>query len=132
MIKRDILYYVAGIIWGIPGVIITLKGISAYMDMSRQDLWWLLIITTLVLTGFVFMFTKIVAKYCRLIASEPQKTSIWKTFPLRGWILIVFMTGLGVALKFIGVPAEFTASFYSGLGPGLLWATYRFFVHKEG
>lgn len=65
--------------------------------------------------------------YSARIAAQPLKTSFWQTFPLRGWILIVCMSCLGIALKFIpGIPAEFTASFYSGLGPMLIFAACRF------
>lgn len=124
--NRKYLYVIAAIIWGIPGVIITAKGIGAYMSMPTSKLWWLLLITLAVLLGFYFMFRKIVDKYIARIAALPEKTSIWQSFPLRGWILIFFMMGLGMALKFIGVPPEFTASFYSGLGPMLLWSACRF------
>lgn len=59
----------------------------------------------------------------RKFASVP----LWHTFPLRGWALIIFMLCLGISLKFIpGLPMEFTASFYSGLGPMLLFAAFRF------
>ena len=38
---------------------------------------------------------------------------------------------LGIALRFIpGIPAEFTASFYSGLGPMLLVAALRFIRNR--
>ena len=36
------------------------------------------------------------------------------------------MMCLGMALKIIGVPTAFTASFYSGLGPALLIAAILF------
>ncbi len=95
--------------------------------MPQDKLWWLILITAIVLAGFFFMFSRIVDRYSARIAALPEKTSFWQTFPLRGWILIVFMSCLGVALKFItGVPAEFTASFYSGLGPMLIFAACRF------
>lgn len=100
------------------------------MQMAPDKLWWLLLITAAVLASFYFMFTKIVNKYCARIAALPQKTSLLQTFPLRGWILIVFMSCLGMALKFIGVPAEFTASFYSGLGPMLVLAAVRFLLRR--
>lgn len=126
IMNKRILYYVAALLWGAPGIIITVKGIKAYTQMAPENLWWLLLITAFVLTGFYFMFTKIVKRYCDRIAALPEKTTLLQTFPLRGWILIVFMMCLGMALKFIGVPAEFTASFYSGLGPNLLLAAVRF------
>lgn len=73
------------------------------------------------------MFGLIVKRYSSRIAALPERTTLWQTFPLRGWILIFFMSCLGIALKFIpGIPAEFTASFYSGLGPMLIYAACRF------
>jgi len=126
MVNRSNLYYIASVIWGIPGVIITVKGISAYFTVDKSQLWWLFLITALVLTGFIIMFSKIVAKYRRLIHEQPERTSALKTFPVRGWVIVIFMMCLGVALKIIGVPVAFTASFYSGLGPSLLTAAILF------
>ena len=126
-INKRILYLTAGIIWGVPGVIITAKGISAYTVIPANELWWLLLITLCVLSGFLWMFHRIVNRYCDLIAALPEETSIGHTFPLRGWILIVCMSCIGIALKFVSfIPAEFTASFYSGLGPALIVAGFRF------
>ena len=77
------------------------------------------------------MFRRIVKRYCALIAAEPDKTTVWHTFPLRGWILIICMSCLGMALKFMPfIPAEFTASFYSGLGPALIIAAILFTKHS--
>lgn len=130
--KRSALYFVAAALWGIPGVIITVKGVNAYLSMPLRESWWLMSGTAVVLMCFFFMFRKAVDKYSALIAAQPEKTSIWHTFPLRGWILILFMLCLGMALKFIpGIPLEFTASFYSGLGPMLLFASARFLRHNQ-
>ena len=125
--KRNHLYVVAAVIWGIPGIIITSKGISAYRMQQPDDIWWPLLITAAVLSGFFLMFRRIVDRYCSRIASLPSKVQIWHTFPLRGWILLVFMMGLGIALKHIPqVPSAFTAAFYSGLGPMLLISSVRY------
>ncbi len=121
------LYYIAGLIWGLPGVMITIKGIRAYTAMPAQELWWLGLITVGVLIGFIMMFSRIVNRYCALIAAEPDMTTVWHTFPVRGWVLVVCMSCLGMALKFTPfIPAEFTASFYSGLGPALVIAAILF------
>ena len=92
--KRKHLYAVAAVIWGIPGITITLKGISAYGKQPSEDLWWLLLTTASVLAAFFMMFRRIVNRYCGRIPSLPAKVKIWQTFPARGWILIVFMMGL--------------------------------------
>ena len=130
--NRNCLYYIAAVLWGIPGIIVTVKGIKAYLTMPLQKLWWLLFITIFVLMSFFLMFRKIVDRYSTRIATLPKKTTLWQTFPLRGWILIVCMSCLGIALKFIsGILAEFTASFYSGLGPMLLFAACRFISNQK-
>ena len=114
--KKKHLYYVAGLIWGIPGVIISIKGINAYRIQPSENIWWLLLITASVLAAFFMMFRRIVDRYCGRIASLPANVKIWQTFPARGWILIVFMMGLGITLRYIpGIPPAFTASLYSGL-----------------
>ena len=116
--NKKVLYYIAALLWGAPGVVIAVKGIQAYLTMPTERLWWLLLITAFVLMCFYLMFR---------IAGLPRKTTPWQTFPPGGWILIVGMACLGVSLKFIpGLPAEFIASFYSGLGPMLILAACRF------
>ena len=123
------LYYVAAVIWGIPGIIITVKGIKSYGIQPSENLWWLLLITAAVLASFYIMFRKIVVRYCDRITSLPAKVKVWQTFPARGWILLVFMMGLGIAMRHIpGVPSAFIASFYSGLGPMLLVSSLRFIL----
>lgn len=130
--KRKHLYIVAGVIWGIPGIIISLKGINAYRVQPPEDIWWLLLITAAVLTAFFLMFRKIVDRYCGRIASLSEKVKIWQTFPARGWVLLIFMMGLGIALKHIqGIPPAFTASFYSGLGPMLILSSVRFMSYRK-
>ena len=125
--KKSILYMIAAAVWGVPGVIISFKGIKAYVTQPSDDLWWLILINVAVIIGFFFMFRKIVDRYCMRIASLPEKVSIWQTFPVRGWILIVFMMCLGIVLKHIPqIPSAFTSSFYSGLGPMLVVAAIRF------
>jgi hypothetical protein len=57
----------------------------------------------------------------------PNTVMIWQIFPPNGWVMLVFMMGLGITLKYIpALPMSFTASFYSGLGPMLILAALRF------
>lgn len=73
------LYCIAALIWGIPGIIITVKGIRAYLSMAPQNLWWLLLITAAVLASFYMMFSRIVDRYSARIAAQSQKTTVWQT-----------------------------------------------------
>lgn len=125
--KRKHLLLIAALIWGIPGVIITLKGVAAYLEINISDMWWLLLITAAVCIGFYFMFSRIVRRYTERISALQGKLNPLMTFPLRGWILLIFMMGLGITLKYFpGIPTEFTASFYCGLGPMLILSAIKY------
>lgn len=130
--RKGYLYIVAAAIWGIPGILISIKGVSAYLLQSRENLLWLLLVTIFVVISFLFIFRRIVDRYCARIASLNGKVAIWDTFPVRGWLLLFFMMGLGIAFKYIPeIPLAFTASFYSGLGPALLLSSFRYIYKME-
>lgn len=127
LVARRYLYLTASLLWGIPGITITIKGIEAYCSMPQPQLWWLLIITLCVIAAFFYMFRGVAGRYIARIATLPDKSPLYHTFPLRGWILLLFMMGLGMAVKNIpAIPLQFTASFYSGLGPMLILSAVRF------
>lgn len=129
MVKRGILYIVAALIWGIPGIAITIKGIAAYAKIATLH-WWLFAINIAVVAIFYTIFRRVTTRYKAHIASQSERTHLWHTFPPRGWCLILFMMCLGLTLRHIpNIPLAFTASFYSGLGPMLLLAALRFLRH---
>ena len=127
MNRRAYSYVLAAVIWGIPGVNIAVKGIRTYMLVKPDALWWLMLITLIVAAFFFIIFRHVTRRYSERIASLPDTVMIWQIFPPKGWILLVFMMGLGITLKYIpAIPMSFTASFYSGLGPMLILAALRF------
>lgn len=126
--KRHLLLANA-IVWGAPGVKILVTGIQSYLAIWPSRLIvWLALGTIVVLVGFLFMFSRIVARYsARILAFPEKKKSLLAFLPVKGWILVIFMMCLGISLKFIpGVPREFFASFYPGLGTALIVAGATF------
>ena len=120
--KRHLLLANA-VVWGLPGVKVLVTGIRSYIAVwpSRQ-IGWLALGTVCVLVGFLWMFRRIVQRYAdRILAFPQEKKSLLAFLPIKGWILVVFMMCLGISLKFIpGVPTEFFAFFYPGLGTALI------------
>ena len=123
------LILVNGLLWGAIGIKILLTGIQ-YYRMLPQVHWWYFLASALVFAAFWFMFTGVVRKYTERILSLPEpKTSIFKTFSVKGYLVIAFMITLGVTLRRIPqVPDSFIAWFYCGLGPGLFSAGIRFIL----
>lgn len=127
--KRHLLF-VNAIVWGAPGVKVLVTGVQSYLAIwPSRIIVWLALGTVAVLAGFLWMFSRIVSRYSdRIMAFPEKKKSILAFLPVRGWVLVIFMMCLGISLKFIpGIPTEFFASFYPGLGTALVVAGATFF-----
>ena len=129
--RRSYLYIIAAVVWGVPGVMLSMKGLNAYAMQPLKDLWWLLLITACVVVMFYVIFRSVVGRYSLHIASQPEQTAVWRTFPLRGWLLIAFMILLGGMVKIVEPPTQFIASFYSGLGSMLILSSIRFLYNMK-
>ena len=140
-IKTIHLLAVNGLLWTAIGTKIAVTGVSHYIQIfsgmgdhlqtaSQSALFWMIPLSIVVFAAFYMMFTGVVRKYsARIMSMTDEKTSIFRTFSLKGYLIIAFMISLGIGLKHIpGIPSNFFAWFYSGLGPGLLSAGIRFLL----
>ena len=130
--RTNDLLAVNGLMWTAIGTKITVTGVSSYLKLGATPaLWWMIPLSLLVFAGFYGMFTGVVRKYsARIFAMPGPKQPIYKTFSVKGYLIIAFMISLGIALKHVpGIPTSFFAWFYCGLGPGLLSAGIRFLLH---
>lgn len=129
-VRKIHLLAVNGLMWAAVGTKISTTGIGCYLTSPTEKLWWMVPLSVLVFDGFYLMFTGIVRKYSeRILALPGPKEPVYKTFSLKGYLVIAFMISLGISLKHIpGIPQTFFAWFYMGLGPGLLSAGIRFLI----
>ena len=132
-VNREHLLLMQVLCWLGPGVKIFTTGVKAMAEVSSHHsgrVWWLVLIAVAVAVAFSLMFNNFVKRYTRRILDFPErKKSLFAFFDLHGYILILFMMGLGISLKFIpGMPVEFFAGFYPGLGAALSIAGLRYFI----
>lgn len=132
-VNKEHLLLMQVLCWFAPGVVILRKGIVAMMAVHTHHpdrIWWLSLIAAAVVVVFSLMFNNFIQRYTARILNFPaRKKSLFAFLNLRGYILISFMICLGLVLKFIpGMPDEFYASFYPGLGIALSIAGVRYFV----
>ena len=118
--------------WLAPGVKIFFTGVRAMLQVRTvhsERVWWLCLIALAVAVCFSLMFDNFIKRYTARILSFPERRkSLFAFFDLRGYVLIFFMMGLGISLKFIPcMPPEFFAGFYPGLGTALSLAGFRYF-----
>lgn len=130
-VNREHLLLMQVLCWLGPGIKIITTGVKAMAEVTShhpERVWALIAVAVAV--AFSLMFNNFVKRYTRRILDFPQrKKSLFAFFDLHGYLLIFFMMGLGISLKFIpGMPAEFFAGFYPGLGAALAIAGIRYFI----
>ena len=130
-IKTIHLLAINGLLWTTIGTKIAITGVSHYLQAAdSRALIWMIPLSVLVFVAFYMMFTGVVRKYSeRILSMTEDRTSIFRTFSLKGYLVIAFMISLGIGFKHIpGIPSNFFAWFYCGLGLGLLSAGIRFLL----
>ncbi len=130
-VNREHLLLMQVLCWLAPGIKILVTGIKALLQVGTENperIWWLALIAIAVMVAFSAMFHKFIIRYTkRILGFTERKKSLFAFFDLRGYILIFFMMGLGISLKLIpGIPSEFFAGFYPGLGAALSIAGIRY------
>ena len=129
-VRKIHLLAVNGLLWLAIGTKIAITGVCNYLKADPGKLWWMIPASAAVFAGFYFMFSGVVRKYAERVHALPgPKEPVWKTFGLKGYLIIAFMVSLGISLKHIpGIPEPFFAWFYLGLGLGLISAGVRFLI----
>lgn len=130
-VNKEHLLLMQVLCWLGPGIKIIITGIQAMLQVQTdhsQRVWWLCLIAVAVAICFSLMFDNFIKRYTARILNFPErKKSLFAFFDLRGYIMIIFFMCLGISLKFIpGIPVEFFAGFYPGLGSALSIAGVRY------
>ena len=130
-VNKEHLLLMQVLCWLGPGIKIIITGIQAMLQVQTdhpQREWWLCLIAVAVAICFSLMFDNFIKRYTARILNFPErKKSLCAFFDLRGYIMIIFFMCLGISLKFIpGMPVEFFAGFYPGLGSALSIAGVRY------
>ena len=132
-VNREHLLLMQVLCWLGPGIKVLITGIQAmlYVNTTHPErVWWLMLIAIMVTITFSLMFNNFIKRYTARILNFPErKKSLFAFFDAHGYIMIAFFMCLGIGLKFIpGMPVEFFAGFYPGLGTALSIAGIRYFI----
>ena len=133
MVSWKCLLLTARSLWLLPGFNILRIGIEAWIAVLPSSgagkIVLLMLLCALILTGFFFMFRKIVRKNTKRILGYRERTFFLKFLDARGWLTMAFMMTLGIVLRSSGLlPDEFFAFFYTGLGTSLSIAGILFLL----
>lgn len=125
-VSKRTLLLIAGIVWMIAGFNVARLGILSYKVI--RILWYLIVLTAIVLVLFGTMFYKMTRKHISRIKGYAEDfRPFWNFFDLKAYIIMTIMMGGGIGLRACGVfPDVFIAFFYTGLGCALFLAGVLF------
>lgn len=119
-VSKKRLLIIAGTIWIAAGANILYTGIGAWMAHGQMSLK-MLGITAGVFLFFLFIFRKLSIKYTRRIKQKEERNNPLSFLDRRGWAVMLFMMGLGIALRSTDLLSSiFIATFYTGLSSALI------------
>ncbi|MBN2304364.1 MAG: hypothetical protein JXQ72_07810 [Anaerolineae bacterium] len=128
IVRRRWLYGIAGIVWGGVGVMLCVCAAGWLADESPG--YAILITLAGVSSGaliYRFKFAKLADKNIKRIGYLRERESVLVFQSASTYILIVFMMGLGIALRHSALPRPLLAALYTGIGLGLLLAGLRYY-----
>jgi hypothetical protein len=127
-VSRHWLFLLAGVMWTGVGVMLLVR---AWGWLAAMPLGWELglALTSAVIAAlfYKFMFTNTVAKNIRRVCQLPDPVCIFAFNSPRGYILIVFMIAMGIALRRSGLDTRILALVYASMGGALLLASLHFY-----
>lgn len=128
MVSKKILLGISALVWMIAGFNVLRLGILEYREYMS---FLLVLLTVLSFLPFGFMFQNMVKKNTiRIISFENEKILFLKFFPVKSYLIIVFMMSFGIILRNNdNVPKYFIAFFYTGLGAALFLAGVKFVLN---
>ena len=128
LVARHWLFALAGLMWSAVGIMLMWR---AWIWLSAMEPAWII---GLVLAGaaiafafYYFMFTKTVAKNIKRLCGLPDPTGLLAFNTPKGYILIVFMIVLGIALRHSSLDRRILALVYVGMGGALFLASLHFY-----
>jgi len=132
-VNREHLLLMQVLCWLGPGIKVLITGIQAMLQVyviHPERVWWLSLIAVVIAIVFSLMFNNFIKRYTARILNFPErKKSLFAFLDAHGYIMITFFMCLGIGLKLIpGLPVEFFAGFYPGLGTALSIAGIRYFI----
>ena len=82
----------------------------------------------MVMGGTVYRihFAQLARKNLRRLSQLPEKVSIFAVNSRQGYVIVVFMVGLGIALRRSSIPRSYLALVYTTMGGTLFLASLHF------
>ena len=91
---------------------------------------WGLFLFSLIAAFFVgrYLLSRIAQRNLKRLDQQPQKICLFAFQPLRSYLIILVMVGLGISLRRSDLPRVWLAVLYSIMGGALIVASHSYFL----
>jgi hypothetical protein len=128
-VKREILFFVSGIMWIGVGIMLNILSFGWFSHSNSFLKYYALILGFL--AGFVVAilgFGKLAKKNIKRIFKLADYTCIFNFQEVKSYFIIIFMIGLGIFMRKSGYfPKEFLSFVYTTIGTGLFLSGLLYF-----
>lgn len=129
-VSRQVLVFIAGMVWIIAGINILRIGVITWIDVYHYQLFRICEAIIVFLLFFNLVFKKLFYKHTKRIEQKRDKNCPFSFFDIKGWIIMVVMIAFGiVARRFHLLPDSFISVFYTGLSSALIITGVLFLIY---
>ncbi len=126
-VTKNVLLFLAGFIWCCVGAMLLFLAFSWLSKVSGINIY------LFAGTGGVFAlcihhfgFLKIVDKNLKRILPMDEKKCVFAFIPWKSYLIIGVMIPMGVILRHSGIPKQYLAILYTGIGLALILSSVRY------
>lgn len=128
-VPKYILLILSGLLWAYAGSIL-LRYAYTWLTDQNASLPLIFASSGLILGLLIHFlgFSKVVTKNLKRIAEMPDKPCIFGFMSWKSYLLIMFMMGLGISLRYSSIPKPYLSIIYIGIGSALIFSGSRYFA----
>jgi hypothetical protein len=119
-VPRPWLIALAGVLWCAVGAMLWARAIAWSLDLHSSMVLAVLPAVVLGVVAHATMFLRIARKNLVRLRALPPRPCIFAFQAWRGYLVIAFMIGLGIALRYSPIPRHTLAVLYGAIGTALI------------
>jgi hypothetical protein len=127
-VPRPWLLLVAGLMWTTVGGMLCVLAYGWLSGLSRESAWPLGIVGIVAAAAIDrFGFSRLALRNVGRIAALPKRVCVFAFQAPKSYLLVLFMMGLGIALRGSPFPKSSLAVLYTGIGGGLFLSSLHYY-----
>lgn len=129
-VSRKALILSAGIFWVIGGIVLVLRAGLVLREGAVDLVWPAALGVVIGSLKHRLVFSKVVAinvRRIRELSPHKDKVCLFAFQAVESYLFVILMIGLGIGLRYVGLPGSVLATVYLAIGTGLLLSSVIYF-----